>query len=92
LIVDHIEGIRVIATGSSSFDLANNLSEPLTGRKFVLRLFPLAQMEISATEQRHETTANLEARLVYGSYPEIVITPDNRQRETRLKEIASSYL
>jgi predicted AAA+ superfamily ATPase len=44
LIVDHIPGIKVIATGSSSFDLAQNVGEPLTGRRFVLKLFPLAQM------------------------------------------------
>ena len=44
LIVDHIPGIKVIATGSSSFDLAQNVGEPLTGRRFVLKLFPLAQL------------------------------------------------
>lgn len=92
LIVDHLQGIKVIATGSSSFDLAKNVGEPLTGRKFVLKLFPLAQMEISRIEQRFETDANLESRLIYGSYPEIVITNDNKQRELYLKEIISSYL
>ena len=65
---------------------------PLTGRKFVLKLFPLAQMEISNVEERHETEANLETRLIYGSYPEIVITNDKRQRELYLREIVSSYL
>ncbi|GBE05706.1 archaeal ATPase [bacterium BMS3Abin10] len=92
LIVDHLQGIKVIATGSSSFDLAKNVGEPLTGRKFVLKLFPLAQMEISRIEQRFETDANLESRLIYGSYPEVVITNDNKQRELYLKEIISSYL
>ena len=92
LIVDHIEGIKVIATGSSSFDLSKDVGEPLTGRKFVLRLFPLAQMEVSSVEEKHETDANLEARLIYGSYPEIVIINDNKQREIYLREIVSSYL
>jgi hypothetical protein len=92
LILDHIEGIKVIATGSSSFDLAKDVGEPLTGRKFILRLFPLSQMEISGIEERHETDANLELRLVYGSYPEIVISRDIKQRELYLKEIVSSYL
>lgn len=92
LIVDHIKNIKVIATGSSSFDLARDVGEPLTGRKFVLKLFPLAQMEISRIEQRFETDANLESRLIYGSYPEIVITNDNKQRELYLREIISSYL
>jgi uncharacterized protein len=92
LIVDHIPNIRVIATGSSSFDLARSVGEPLTGRKITLKLFPLAQMEIGQTEQRHQTDANLESRLIYGSYPEVVLTPDNRAREQYLKEIVASYL
>ena len=41
LIVDNIKGVKVIATGSSSFDLAKNIGEPLTGRKYTLKLFPL---------------------------------------------------
>jgi uncharacterized protein len=92
LIVDHIPGIRVVATGSSSFDLARSMGEPLTGRKYTLRLFPLAQLEIGQIEQRHQTDANLESRLVYGSYPEVVLMQDNRAREQYLKEIVSSYL
>ena len=67
LIVDHIPGIKVIATGSSSFDLAQEVGEPLTGRRFVLKLFPLAQLEISSLEKIHEMLANLETRLIYGS-------------------------
>lgn len=92
LIVDHIPGIRVIATGSSSFDLARSVGEPLTGRKTTLKLFPLAQLEIARIEQRHQTDANLESRLVYGSYPEVVLTNDNRAREQYLREIVASYL
>jgi uncharacterized protein len=49
-------------------------------------------MEIGQTEQRHQTDANLESRLIYGSYPEVVLTPDNRAREQYLKEIVASYL
>lgn len=92
LIIDHIPGIRIIATGSSSFDLARTVGEPLTGRKTTLRLFPLAQLEIGRIEQRHQTDANLESRLIYGSYPEVVLTNDNRAREQYLKEIVASYL
>jgi len=92
LIVDHIPGIRVIATGSSSFDLAQNVGEPLTGRRFVLKLFPLAQMEISRLEKTHETAANLETRLIYGSYPEVVTLRDNKLREEYLRELIASYL
>ncbi|MCX5831658.1 MAG: ATP-binding protein [Deltaproteobacteria bacterium] len=92
LIVDHLEGVRVIATGSSSFDLARNVGEPLTGRKYTLRLYPLAQLEIGANENPAQTSANLESRLIYGSYPEIVLMADNRRREQYLQEIVASYL
>ncbi|MBL7046805.1 MAG: AAA family ATPase, partial [Candidatus Marinimicrobia bacterium] len=92
LIVDHIPGIKVIATGSSSFDLSRDIGEPLTGRKFMLRLFTLAQMEIGQIEKRHETEANLESRLIYGSYPEVVTIRDNTRREDYLRELVSSYL
>jgi predicted AAA+ superfamily ATPase len=92
LIIDHIPEMRVIATGSSSFDLARSVGEPLTGRKTTLKLFPLAQMEIGQIEQRHQTDANLESRLIYGSYPEVVLTNDNRAREQYLREIVASYL
>jgi uncharacterized protein len=92
LIVDHIPEIKVIVTGSSSFDLARDVGEPLTGRKYVLKLFPLSQMEISKIEKRHETTASLESRLIYGSYPEVVLIRDNRRREDCLRELIQSYL
>lgn len=92
LIVDHIPEIKVIVTGSSSFDLARDVGEPLTGRKYVLKLFPLSQMEISKIEKRHETTASLESRLIYGSYPEVVLIRDNRRREDYLRELIQSYL
>ncbi len=92
LIVDHIPGVRVLATGSSAFDLAHQLGEPLTGRKFTIRLFPLAQLELSGIEAPHETAALLETRLRYGSYPEIVTAGGDEMRERLLKEIMNSYL
>jgi len=92
LIVDHNPELKIIATGSSSFDLAKDVGEPLTGRKSMVKMFPLAQMEISSIEKIHETRANLESRLIFGSYPEVVLMEDNRRREGYLREIISSYL
>ncbi len=92
LIVDHIPNLKVIATGSSSFDLAKDIGQPLTGRKHVLRLFPLAQLEISQIEKVHETAASLESRLLYGAYPEVVTMSGNTQRQDYLRELVSSYL
>ena len=54
ILVDHIPSLRIIATGSSSFDLAKDIGEPLTGRKTVLKLLPLAQMEIAQMNIRND--------------------------------------
>lgn len=92
IIVDHIPGIQVIATGSSSFDLARDIGEPLTGRKSTLKLYPLAQMELSELEERHETASKLESRLIYGSFPEVVLSNNKAGKEDYLNELANSYL
>ena len=92
LLADHVDGLRIIATGSSSFDLAQQTGEPLTGRKRTLLLLPLAQLELQAVETAHETRARLEMRLIHGSYPEVVLTESNEDREVYLKELIASYL
>jgi len=92
LIVDNIENIKVIATGSASFELVQKIGEPLTGRKITLRLFPLAQMELLQLESPYETQSNLEKRLIFGSYPEIVLSESNEERILYLKELVNSYL
>jgi predicted AAA+ superfamily ATPase len=92
ILVDHIPSLRIIATGSSSFDLAKDIGEPLTGRKTVLKLLPLAQLEIAHIEKLHQTKANLDSRLIYGAYPEVVILNSNTDREQYLHELLSSYL
>ena len=73
LIVDEIPGISVLASGSSSFDLLNKTGEPLVGRSTQFLLTPFSQREIAQTETALETRQNLEARLIYGSYPEVVM-------------------
>ena len=92
LIVDSIEGIKIIATGSSIFDLNNTLGEPLVGRKNTLYLFPLAQMEYSQYENYKQTTEKLEERLLFGSYPELIQYSDWGDKKEYLYEIINSYL
>lgn len=92
LIVDSIDGIKIIATGSSVFDLSNKLGEPLVGRKNTIYLFPLAQMEFSEYENYKETTIKLEERLIFGSYPELEQYADWNDKIIYLKEILNSYL
>lgn len=92
LLVDNIEEMKIIATGSASFDLYQKLGEPLTGRKITLKLFPLAQLELAKIEKPHETGANLETRLIFGSYPEVTLAKDEQEKIIYLRELASSYL
>ena len=92
LMIDNIKGISIIATGSSSFDLVYNTSEPLVGRNIVHHLYPIAQAELSIIEDRLATARNLEQRLIYGSYPELWHLNDQQEQETYLKQMINSYL
>ena len=80
LVVDHIKGVKVIASGSSSFDLANKINEPLTGRKWELIMYPLSWSEMVKHHGLTTEISLLEQRLIYGYYPEVVTTknPDRK--------------
>ncbi|HEX4840270.1 MAG TPA: ATP-binding protein [Rhabdochlamydiaceae bacterium] len=92
LIVDHIPHVKVIVTGSSTFELAKQLGEPLTGRRYVIQMFPISQMELSHIENSMQTQAQLESRLVYGSYPEVITLGSDQGRKRYLHDLVSSYL
>ncbi|HRX67232.1 MAG TPA: ATP-binding protein [Tenuifilaceae bacterium] len=90
VIVDYIPEIQVIASGSSSFELANRASEPLTGRKFEFVLYPLSFSEMVEHHGFVNEYSLLENRMIYGYYPEIV--SECGKEEKRLKSLAGSYL
>lgn len=92
LIVDTVPGIKVVATGSSMFDLQNKLGEPLVGRKNTIYLFPLSQMEFSSKENLKQTIDNVPERLIYGSYPEVQHYTTTIEKEDYLREMVNSYL
>lgn len=92
LIVDEIPNIKVIASGSSSFDLLNRAGEPLVGRSKQFILAPFSQTEIQSIESLLQTRRNLEARLIYGSYPEVVLAHNFEQRKEYLLDLISGYL
>ena len=92
ILVDQVPGIRVIATGSSSFDLAGQVGEPLTGRKTTLTLFPVAQLELAKLFTPFELRERLEEFLIFGGYPEVAAASDKKEKARLLTEIASSYL
>lgn len=93
IIVDQIKDIKVVATGSSSFTLVNKLSEPLTGRKNVLKLFPLSQLELrDYYVNKYELMNALPEFLIYGAYPEIIELKSLLEKQQRIEEISKSYL
>ena len=90
LIGDNLPEVKVIATGSSAFELANRINEPPTGRKWEYRLLPLAFGEMAQHAGLLEERRLLEHRMLYGYYPEVVTHPGDEQE--LLRELASSYL
>lgn len=92
LMIDEIEGLRIIVTGSSAFDLGRNMGEPLTGRSITFRMFPLAQMEYARHETYADTLARLEERMIYGNYPELLQYPSNEEKQSYLLELVNAYL
>lgn len=90
LIVDTIPDVQVIATGSSSFDLLDEINEPLTGRKFEYQLYPFSFSELTKENGLLEEKRLMNHRLVFGSYPDVVNNPDDAM-ET-LNWLADSYL
>ena len=90
LIADTLKEVQVIATGSSAFDLRNELEEPLTGRKIVIELFPISTQEMVSHTSFIEEKRMLEQRMIYGMYPEIINNPTDAKK--LLKELSDSYL
>jgi len=90
LIHENIPEIKVIASGSSSFDLANKINEPLTGRKQEFQLFPISALELVNQDGEREFNRLLKTRLIFGSYPEVIMNP-GKEREIILS-LADSYL
>jgi len=92
IMVDNVPNIRIIITGSSSFDLANQIGEPLVGRKFTYLLYPISFLELKPLMSGFEIGQFLEKVLVYGSYPEVMSKISKKARIQTLSEITNSYL
>lgn len=90
LFTDKIKNVQVIASGSSSFELASRTFEPLTGRKYEFYLLPLSFSELSNHFGNLEEKRQLEHRMIFGSYPEVISKPG--EEKENLKLIAGSYL
>lgn len=75
LLIDHFPGLQILVTGSSALELADRVHEPLTGRKWEFVLFPLCWQELVTHHGPVEARRQLETRLLYGMYPEVVSRP-----------------
>ncbi|RLD18029.1 MAG: ATPase [Bacteroidetes bacterium] len=90
LITDEIKNVQLIVTGSSSLGLADKIHEPLTGRKFEYHLHPLSYSELVKNTGYLEERRQLESRLIYGSYPDVVNNP-SEEREI-LTNLTDTFL
>lgn len=90
LIADADSDIQMIATGSSTFELANKVNEPLTGRKWEYQMFPLSFGEMVAHHGKMKEMRMLPRRIVYGYYPEVVTNEGNEVEI--LKLLTDAYL
>ncbi|OYU56748.1 MAG: ATPase [Chitinophagaceae bacterium BSSC1] len=90
LFTDQIKDVQILATGSSAFELSNQVNEPLTGRKYEYMLYPLSFSEMVAYHGLIQEKRFIDHRLVFGYYPEIVTNPSEESR--LLKLLANSYL
>lgn len=90
IMTDQLKEVQVIATGSSAFELANRVNEPLTGRKYEFMLFPLSFSEMCAHHGLLQEKRLLEQRMLYGYYPEIVVKTGEEIELVKL--LAESYL
>lgn len=90
LITDHLHGVRLLATGSLSFQLTSEVGDSLAGRKREFRLFPVSFAEMVQHSGLIEEERNIPLRMIYGYYPEVVMNPG--QEKDILKELSDSYL
>lgn len=90
ILSDNFKKLKIIATGSSSFDLGNKTQEALTGRKIEYKLFPFSFAELVSEYGLLDEKRQLEERLIFGNYPEIVLATSDKR--LLLSNLAESYL
>lgn len=92
LMIDEIDGLKIIVSGSSSFDIHKDAGEPLTGRKYSFNLFALSENEYNQIENSISKIDKVRERLIFGNYPELLHLPDREDKIDYLNEMISSYL
>jgi hypothetical protein len=93
LMVDNIPGLKIIVSSSSTFELTGQIGEPLTGRKTTIFLFPISFIELKDVCKKYEMlNEKLDDALIYGLYPEVVLSKKKKDKREKVIELAESYL
>jgi len=92
LLIDLMPHLKIVVTGSSSFELAGQVGEPLTGRKWELMLYPVSYYELAKQMTKHDLMMDLKYHLVYGLYPEVLTAKTLKLKRAILQELTASYL
>ncbi len=92
LLIDSNPKMKIIASGSSSFELANQIGEPLTGRQKTYSLFPLSIGELTSHFGTMSVIQNLHQYLIYGMYPEVLTLNNQLEKKQYLTELRNAYL
>jgi predicted AAA+ superfamily ATPase len=92
IMIDEIEGLKIIISGSSSFDIHKDAGEPLTGRKYSFNLYALSENEYNQVENNIAKIDKVRERMIFGNYPELLHLPDKEDKIDYLNEMVSSYL
>jgi predicted AAA+ superfamily ATPase len=92
ILADQRPDLHIIVSGSSSFELAGQVGEPLTGRKKTLLLYPISLYELYREQSPYELDTQIEDFMLYGMYPAVLNCPTAREKQEVLRELAGAYL
>lgn len=92
LLIDQNPKLQIIVTGSSSFELSGEISEPLTGRAWTFLLPPISVKELSEWEGNMKVRERISELLIFGSYPEVINAEGFDRKKDYLTELKNAYL
>jgi len=92
ILVDAQPDLRIVVSGSSSFELSGQIGEPLTGRQTIMNMYPLAIMELEAQFGGMHVLQQLENYLIYGLYPEVLTADGHQEKKEYLITLRDAYL
>jgi predicted AAA+ superfamily ATPase len=92
LLHDQLSSKKIVVTGSSSFELSNQVGEPLVGRHEIFNLYPIALLELKMSQGWYDTKQRLDEYLIFGLYPEVITSSSRSAKINYLHQLKDSYL